>query len=57
VGCDAGCRAFEVNGVVTDDVFVAGDVARFPHPLYDYQLLALEHWATRSPRPRSPRTT
>jgi NADPH-dependent 2,4-dienoyl-CoA reductase/sulfur reductase-like enzyme/ferredoxin len=42
--CDAGCRAFDVNGVVTDDVFVAGDVARFPHPLYDYQLLALEHW-------------
>ena len=28
----------------TDDVFVAGDVARFPHPLYDYQFLALEHW-------------
>ena len=30
--------------LVTDDVFVAGDVARFPHPLYDYQFLALEHW-------------
>lgn len=44
VGCDAGCRAFDINGVVTDDIFVAGDVARFPHPLYDYQLLALEHW-------------
>ncbi|GAA4836173.1 FAD-dependent oxidoreductase [Saccharopolyspora rosea] len=44
VACDAGCRAFDVDGVVTDDVFVAGDVARFPHPLYDYQLLALEHW-------------
>jgi NADPH-dependent 2,4-dienoyl-CoA reductase/sulfur reductase-like enzyme/ferredoxin len=44
VACDAGCRAFDVNGVVGDDVFVAGDVARFPHPLYDYQLLALEHW-------------
>jgi NADPH-dependent 2,4-dienoyl-CoA reductase/sulfur reductase-like enzyme/ferredoxin len=44
VGCDAGCRAFDVNGLVTDDVFVAGDVARFPHPVYDYQLLALEHW-------------
>ncbi|NJC85312.1 FAD-dependent oxidoreductase [Planosporangium mesophilum] len=44
VGCDAGCRAFDVNGVVSDDVFVAGDVARFPHPLYDYQFLALEHW-------------
>jgi pyruvate/2-oxoglutarate dehydrogenase complex dihydrolipoamide dehydrogenase (E3) component len=44
VGCDAGCRAFDANGLVTDDVFVAGDVARFPHPLYDYQFLALEHW-------------
>jgi NADPH-dependent 2,4-dienoyl-CoA reductase/sulfur reductase-like enzyme/ferredoxin len=44
VGCDAGCRAFDAGGVVTDDVFVAGDVARFPHPVYDYQLLALEHW-------------
>jgi NADPH-dependent 2,4-dienoyl-CoA reductase/sulfur reductase-like enzyme/ferredoxin len=44
VACDAGCRAVDVNGVTTDDVFVAGDVARFPHPLYDYQFLALEHW-------------
>ena len=44
VGCDAGCRAFDINALVTDDVFVAGDVARFPHPLYDYQFLSLEHW-------------
>jgi NADPH-dependent 2,4-dienoyl-CoA reductase/sulfur reductase-like enzyme len=44
VGCDAGCRALTVDGMVTDDVFVAGDVARFPHPLYDFQFLALEHW-------------
>jgi NAD(P)H-nitrite reductase large subunit len=44
VGCDAGCRAFDVNGLVTDDIFVAGDVARFPHPVYDYQFMALEHW-------------
>ena len=44
VACDAGCRAVDVNGVTTDNVFVAGDVARFPHPLYDYQFLALEHW-------------
>ncbi|SDG46187.1 NADPH-dependent 2,4-dienoyl-CoA reductase, sulfur reductase [Sinosporangium album] len=44
VACDAGCRAFDINGVTTDDVFVAGDVARFPHPLYNYQFLALEHW-------------
>jgi NADPH-dependent 2,4-dienoyl-CoA reductase/sulfur reductase-like enzyme/ferredoxin len=44
VACDAGCRAFDVNGATTDNVFVAGDVARFPHPLYDYEFLALEHW-------------
>lgn len=44
VTCDAGCRAFTMYGIVTDDVFVAGDVARFPHPLFDYQLLSLEHW-------------
>lgn len=44
VSCDAGCRAFDVNGVVTDDIFVAGDVARFPSPAYGYQMLAMEHW-------------
>ncbi|HEX3965088.1 MAG TPA: FAD-dependent oxidoreductase [Trebonia sp.] len=44
VACDAGCRVFDFNGVVTDNVFVAGDVARFPHPVYGYQFLALEHW-------------
>jgi NADPH-dependent 2,4-dienoyl-CoA reductase/sulfur reductase-like enzyme len=44
VACDAGCRAFDINAIVTDEVFVAGDVARFPHPLYHYQFLALEHW-------------
>jgi 3-phenylpropionate/trans-cinnamate dioxygenase ferredoxin reductase subunit len=44
IGCDAGCRAFDINGVVTDSIFVVGDVARFPHVLYDYQFLCLEHW-------------
>lgn len=44
VACDAGCRTFDINAIVTDDVFVAGDIARFPHPLYNYQFLALEHW-------------
>ena len=33
VGCDAGGRAFDINGVATDSVFVAGDVARAPHVL------------------------
>ncbi len=44
VGCDAGCRAFDINGVVTDSIFVAGDVARAPHVLYEYEFLTLEHW-------------
>jgi NADPH-dependent 2,4-dienoyl-CoA reductase/sulfur reductase-like enzyme len=44
VACDAGCRAVDANGLVTEDVFVAGDVARSPHPAYDYQFLAVEHW-------------
>jgi NADPH-dependent 2,4-dienoyl-CoA reductase/sulfur reductase-like enzyme len=44
VACDAGCRAIDENFVVTDDLFVAGDIARFPHPLYRQQFLALEHW-------------
>jgi NADPH-dependent 2,4-dienoyl-CoA reductase/sulfur reductase-like enzyme len=44
VACDAGCRAFDASGLVTDDVFVAGDVARAPQPAFGYQLLALEHW-------------
>jgi 3-phenylpropionate/trans-cinnamate dioxygenase ferredoxin reductase subunit len=45
VACDAGCRVFDLNGIVTDDIFAAGDVARSPHPLYDYDFLAVEHWS------------
>ena len=33
-----------MNGLVTDDIFVAGDVSRFTHPLFGYEFLALEHW-------------
>jgi NADPH-dependent 2,4-dienoyl-CoA reductase/sulfur reductase-like enzyme len=44
VGCDAGCRAFDINGVVSDNIFVAGDIARSPHVLYEYQFLSMEHW-------------
>jgi NADPH-dependent 2,4-dienoyl-CoA reductase/sulfur reductase-like enzyme len=44
VGCDAGCRAFDVNGVVTDHIFVAGDIARSPHVLFEYEFLSMEHW-------------
>ncbi|CAM5291577.1 FAD/NAD(P)-binding oxidoreductase [Streptomyces hirsutus] len=45
IACDTGCRALDLNGLITDDVFVAGDVARCPNPIYEYRLISLEHWA------------
>jgi NADPH-dependent 2,4-dienoyl-CoA reductase/sulfur reductase-like enzyme len=45
IACDAGCRVFDMYGIVTDDIFAAGDVARSPHPLFGYEFLALEHWS------------
>jgi 3-phenylpropionate/trans-cinnamate dioxygenase ferredoxin reductase component len=44
--CDTYCRVLDNNGSVVENIFVAGDVARWPHPLYNYdgQLLAVEHW-------------
>jgi len=44
VACDASCRAFDEDGMVTDDIFVAWDVARWPNPLYAGMLLSVEHW-------------
>ena len=44
VACDPACRALAIDAIAEDDVFVAGDVARFPHPLYNYEFMALEHW-------------
>jgi NADPH-dependent 2,4-dienoyl-CoA reductase/sulfur reductase-like enzyme len=44
VACDAGCRAFDINGVVTDNIFVVGDIARTPHVLFEYNFLSMEHW-------------
>lgn len=37
--CDATLAAVGVENVV-----VAGDVARWPHPLYDGELVRIEHW-------------
>ncbi|HEY6307791.1 MAG TPA: FAD-dependent oxidoreductase [Candidatus Angelobacter sp.] len=44
VACDAGCRVFDIHGIVTDHIFVAGDIARSPHVLFEYQFLSMEHW-------------
>ena len=45
VACDGGCRAFDMYGIVTDDVFAAGDVNRSPHPLFGHEFMTLEHWS------------
>lgn len=42
--CDPSCRAYDQFGIAIDDIFVAGDVARFPHPLFNFQFMTLEHW-------------
>jgi 3-phenylpropionate/trans-cinnamate dioxygenase ferredoxin reductase subunit len=44
VACDAGCRAFDIHGLVTNHIFVAGDIARSPHVLYEYEFLTSEYW-------------
>ncbi len=44
--CDTGCRALDIHGRVADDVFAAGDVDHLVlNPIYEYRLIALEHWA------------
>jgi NADPH-dependent 2,4-dienoyl-CoA reductase/sulfur reductase-like enzyme len=44
VRCDPFCRAAGSDGRPDDDVLVAGDVACWPHPLLDDDVLAVEHW-------------
>jgi len=44
VRCDGFCRAIDIRGDPDDDVLVAGDVACWPHPLFDDAPLAVEHW-------------
>ncbi|MEH2243532.1 NAD(P)/FAD-dependent oxidoreductase [Nostoc sp.] len=44
VRCDQFCRVLDPSGAVVEGIFVAGDVAEWPHPLYDNRVIAIEHW-------------
>lgn len=41
---DNALRAIGVDGAVHDDVYVVGDVARFPNPMFDDVARRVEHW-------------
>lgn len=57
IACDAGCRAFNMYGIVTDDIFVAGDVSRFPTRCSATSCSPWNTGETRSSRPRWRHTT
>ncbi|MCJ2050605.1 NAD(P)/FAD-dependent oxidoreductase [Methylobacterium sp. J-070] len=44
VTCDAACRARAADGTACPDIYVAGDVARWPIRLYGGRLVSVEHW-------------
>ena len=44
VTCDAACRALAADGTACPDIYAAGDVARWPIPLYGGRLVSVEHW-------------
>ena len=41
---DNALRAVAVDGSSRDDVYVVGDIARFPNPLFDDVARRIEHW-------------
>ena len=44
VTCDGACRVLGADGTPCPDIHAAGDVARWPNPLYGGRLMSVEHW-------------
>ncbi|GJE18912.1 Putidaredoxin reductase CamA [Methylobacterium marchantiae] len=44
IACDEAGHVLDTEGRPDRSIAAAGDVARFPHPLYDGRPVALEHW-------------
>ncbi|MFM6971559.1 MAG: NAD(P)/FAD-dependent oxidoreductase [Rhodoluna sp.] len=42
--CDSTLRAVKESGEVWQNVFVVGDVAKFPNPIFDTHARRVEHW-------------
>lgn len=42
--CDGACRVLAADGTPVPDLYAAGDVARWPNPLYGGRLVCVEHW-------------
>ncbi|MGU3667604.1 NAD(P)/FAD-dependent oxidoreductase [Methylobacterium sp. A49B] len=45
VTCDEACRARDAGGTPCPDIYVAGDVARWPIRLYGGRSVSVEHWS------------
>lgn len=45
IDCDARGRVLDTDGRPDPTIAAAGDVARFPHPLYDGRNVSIEHWS------------
>jgi 3-phenylpropionate/trans-cinnamate dioxygenase ferredoxin reductase subunit len=46
IACDATMRVFTSDGVIDDAIYAAGDVVRWPHPVFRRKFIAVEHWGT-----------
>lgn len=44
ITCDGFCRVLAADGAIVPGIYAAGDVARWPNPIYDGRLVSIEHW-------------